>query len=554
MSSNLPTQVLNQGYEDTESIEDDIDILYSRFISPIDKIRSIAEAPQGNLSSNYKKNGITDLKTDPNNYMESRVHAFYRLLGLPVVSGNSFYNPGFNPIPKNSTKQDNINSSIDQKTLNSFLLKEQDAKNYSQMFSLQGFDTTLFGLVTLYTKPFNLLDSDIKPKIIDERKDIINKLKEVLPDLITSIDDANTAYSVRMGFGIESARHILKPFSVNPSIDISVMPVDNKICVPFLPDIESTKVSTDPDIYLSRPGIEFILRSRLKDTKPDPFFISNIQKVITQEKSPNPQFASDINTSAITDTIKALANSNDISNIDVNSIFGNFTTTQTYVVQQLIKTLKVIINKLHESIVDLYKVQEDIIFLPISSKQGYEKGNGSLRKTQCKTKLEKDIVALTIKKMNSERDIDIDRSLGNYATSDFINLEKTNTYSQQLEELTQKQNNLSSTGLNCLKNIEIITGEASGCGLIDIITIYTALWSIDIDQLLGLLDDDAFERLYNNVELRSPEVELRKSGISKPISICLESLETKINNILSFADLLYTNTFSSINNTGGGTL
>ena len=53
--ADLPQQVLDQGFEDTESIDNDIDNLFQRFIAPIDKIRSIAEAPPGKLQSNQKQ-------------------------------------------------------------------------------------------------------------------------------------------------------------------------------------------------------------------------------------------------------------------------------------------------------------------------------------------------------------------------------------------------------------------------------------------------------------------------------------------------------------------
>jgi len=58
------------------------------------KIRSISDAPPGKLTSDQIKYGIPDLTTDSINKMESRIHAFYRLLGLPVVAGSNSYNPG----------------------------------------------------------------------------------------------------------------------------------------------------------------------------------------------------------------------------------------------------------------------------------------------------------------------------------------------------------------------------------------------------------------------------------------------------------------------------
>lgn len=550
--ADLPQQVLDQGFEDTESIDNDIDSLFERFVTPIDKIRSIAEAPPGKLQANQKQKGIAELKVDPVNFLESRIHAFYRLLGLPVVAGSKFYNPGFDPSPKSNANRDTVNSSIDQKTLDAMNLREQHFKSFSQMFAGQGFDTALYALMQSHVKPFNMLDSDTKTKVIDGRNNAIAELKTLLPDLSSAIDDASSSFSKRMGFGLNSARHIIKPFGVNPAIDYTVMPADNRVCVPFLPDLRSTRISANPDVYLVRPGIEFIIRARLKDNNPDPLFLTDIQKIITQEKSPNPSFTADINTNTLRSTVEALADGNNIVSADVTDLFSAFTTTQAVVVKQLIKTLKVLIKQLHDSIIDIDKAKEKITFLPISSPQGFEKG-GTLKDSQPTTKLERDLVTLTIKKLNADRDIAVDRSLGTFATSGFTNLEKTNVYSQQIDELTQMKTDVGNRGLKAVRAIEIICGESSGLGLVDVLAVYTALWAIKIEELLGLLDQDSFDRLYNfNTNLRSSAVTSRKNGGGKSVAESLDALEKKIGNILSFADLSFARTFNSPQEDEGG--
>lgn len=548
----LPQQVLDQGFEDTESIDSDIDNLSQRFIAPIDKIRSIAEAPPGKLQANQKQRGIAELKVDPVNFLESRVHAFYRLLGLPIVAGNKFYNSGFDPNPKNNANKDSVNSSLDSKTLDAMTLREQHFKSFSQMFVGQGFDTTLYALVQSNIKPFNMLDSDIKTKVIDGRSDAVAGLKILLPDLSSTIDEASATFSKRMGFGLNSVRHIIKPFTVNPAIDFTVMPGDNKVCVPFLPDLKSTRISVNPTVFLVRPGLEFIIRARLKDNNPDPLFLMDIQKIITQEKSPNPSFVQDINTNVLRSTVEALADDNNIVSADVTDLFESFSSTQATVVKQLIKTLKVVVKQLHDAIINIDRAKEKITFLPISNSQGFESG-GSLKDSQPTTKLERDLITLTIKKLNADRDIAIDKSLGIFATSEFANLEKTDIYSQQIDELTQIKTDLGNRGLKAIKTIELICGESSGLGLVDILAIYTALWAIKIEELLGFLDQNSFDRLYNfNTNLRANAVISRKNGEGKSVTESLEALEKKVSNILSFADLSFTRTFTSPQEDEGG--
>lgn len=533
----LPQRTLDQEFEDTEAIDEDIDHLYQRFIAPIDAIRSIADGGTD----------IREIKVDPVNLLESRVHAFYRLLGLPVVAKNgNHYNPGFNPSPKENINRTSIDEAIDQNILNLSNLREQYHRSTSQLFSAQGLEATLFGLVMQQIKPFNMLDTN-KTKAIDGRENILEELKTALPNLSQDVEKAKSSFGKIMGFGLNSASHILKPFMVNPFIDMNVMPVGNKICVPFLPNISSTKISSNPDIFLLRPGIEFIIRARLKDNAPDVLFLNNVTKIITQNKSPGTN--SDI--SLLRSTIEALVDENDLSQYNVTEIFDSFTTIQATVVKQLIKTLKVVIRELHRAVLEIEKVKKKITFLPIPNKKGFDKG-GTLRDSQPLTKLEKDIVALSIKRLNAERDIEVERNLGNFATSEFISLEKVDLYSQQIDEYQQLKKDIGESGLRALKTIEIITGEGSGLGLVDVLAIYTALWSIDIEDLLGILDQDSFERLYSNVELRASSVLDRRNNGGKSVNDSLTALEKKTSNILSFADLLYSRTFvSSIENEGG---
>lgn len=548
----LPEQILDQGFEDTESIDDDIESHLARFITPIDRVRSIAEAPPGKLQSNQREKGLSDLKVDPINFMESRVHAFYRFLGLPVVGGSSFYNPGYDPSPKNNVARDSINSKVSQKDIDAMELREQHSKLFAQMFSGQGLDATLFALTQRHIKPFNLLDSNTKTKAVDGRDILIQDLVNNLSELADSLNDAGAAFAQRMGFAPNSARHILKPFGVHPSIEFSVMPADNKICVPFLQDLRATKISSNPDVLLTRPGIEFIIRARLKDTNPDKLFLMDLQKILTQQKSPNPTFTGDINTNTLISAIEALADENDINNADLNELFSSFSSTEALVVKQLIKTLKKLIQMLHDAIIDLDKTNNKITFLPVPKPQGFEKG-GSIRDSQPTTKLERDLVVLTARKLGAERDLQIDRSLGVFATSTFTNLEKTDVYSQKVSELEQEKTDAGNRGLRAIKTIELITGEASGLGLIDILAVYTALWTIKIEELLGLLDNDSFTRLYDfNVSLRSDAVMQRKNGTVTSVANALDSLEKKIGNILSFADLTYTRTFTSPAEDEGG--
>lgn len=549
----LPKQKVDQGHEDIESIDDNIGTLYEKFIAPIDRLRSFAESPEGKLTKEVRKGGIPDLKVDPINPLESRAHAFYRMLGLPVVSGTNYYNPGFNPLPQQTINKDTINSSLSSEDLSRMELRELHHKLFSQMYSIKNLSSTVFAYAQAFgCKSFNMLDSDKNTKEISERKDALEKtIPDLFPLLVEDIKQAISDFQVLITYSPTSVRHIIKPLMVNPMIDFTVMPSDHKVCVPFLPDKKSTRISAEPDVFLLRPGLEFIIRSRLKDNKADPNFLTYVKNIIKQETSPSPSFKSNADTQAIKQTILALVDTNKISSSDVNDVFESFSNTQVTVVLQLVQTIKVVVKMLHDSIKDFWQTSTEISFLPVANEKGFEFG-GSLKSAPPSTQLEKNLIALQLKQAKAQKDLQTNTELGGFAMSGFINLEKVESYGEQIEQLTQSRRQYGNKGLNAIKNIEIITGEGSGFGLIDILAIYTALWSIPMGDLLALLDKDAFERLYTyNSNLTSSEIETRKNGGGPSITQALKTLEDKMSNILSFADLLFTKVFTSINNDNG---
>src|ERR1700733_3501396 len=65
----------------------DFDQLYTNFITPVDAIRS---------HFNALVPSSQELNTPQ--YQESRCHAFYRMVGFPVVADDGdFYSPGYDP-------------------------------------------------------------------------------------------------------------------------------------------------------------------------------------------------------------------------------------------------------------------------------------------------------------------------------------------------------------------------------------------------------------------------------------------------------------------------
>ena len=554
MAFELPKPEIEQGFEDTQGIEDNIDVLYDKFIAPIEEIRSIAQPPPDfNQPNQAQPKVIQNLSIDSANKLESRCHAFLRLLGFPVVgNGTAYYNAGYDPNPSSEQVRSSVNNKVTEENKKLMASREKLSRDFRQMFSAQGFDTTIYGLSLLVPKSFNIIDD--KQTEIDLRSISIEDFKTGLDEeMINSLAEGASAFAARIGYPHTSVKHILKPFMIDPAIDYTVMPVNNKLAVPFLKDKNATKINKDS--YLSRPGIEFIIRNRLKDLVPDKIFFANLEKTITKEKEPTTAVEDSLDLTAMRETISAFAGEAELKDVDLQDVFGSFTSTQAIIVKQLIKTIKVCIKLLRKAIDDLAIVRTNasngITFLPISSSTGYENGKGSNREVTG-TDYERNITLLEIKKLYAEQDTRIEQDLGTFATAAFVNLQKVDVITKELESKEEQKTEVVTKALQALKTIEIITGESSGLGLVDILAIYTALWTISIDDLLLLLDQASIERLYNfNVSLRSDAVTKRKNNPGN-IEDALKKLEEKIVNILIFADKLYGESFFSVQAAEGG--
>src|SRR5271166_2177026 len=99
----MPNQIPNQiNYQSDQNFDIDINSVYADFIQSIDAIRSYANSASisDQAATSIFKSGdqtLAKLKAQVSTlttYQESRCHAFYRILGFPVVGSDfQYYNP-----------------------------------------------------------------------------------------------------------------------------------------------------------------------------------------------------------------------------------------------------------------------------------------------------------------------------------------------------------------------------------------------------------------------------------------------------------------------------
>ena len=533
-------------FQDSEDIDigSTVEDLFDRFVKPIDSIRSISK-PIVSSSQQTTSNDFANLQVSNTEIFESRTSAFYRMIGFPIVGGDSFYNAGFDPnFTKTADKKQKIKSTFLQNNQLYNLIQQRESLSMDnkRIFLNQDIKSSLYSLLIRYIPPFKIISTKEPFEIDSQSFTLTDRTTEInlIADTNSSLKDSITS----AGSGFVSGKKILKPFVVDPKVDSTIMPTDRNICVPFLVSKNQTQIENN--IYLNRPGIEAIIRQRLTSSTIDSLFLKQVENIIKQKKQPGIDVDS-LSSFSLVDTLQVLSEDNKITEKTKNSLNG-ITNIQVSTISNLTKTIKFLIKELVSSIEIIDRAIYEIYWFPIPSKDGPITGQvgaklGSFGLNNLNTSsIEQKILELKIKKLNAERQISSFQDLGTFASpfdSNSTTAEDAKNYSSQIDELENKKNRISDNAFNALKKIEMIVGEIAGIGLIDVLSMYLVLWSIDVKTLIHFLDDESFDRMYAyNSGLQSiKEVSDRKtSGSQMKISEVLRSFEQSLINAQTFVD------------------
>lgn len=532
---------------DDQNYDVDINKIYQNFIVEIDKIRSHVS-----VQDNPSLQKITTLNTTTNtininvdkNVQESRCHAFYRLLGLPVTDGETLYSPGLD-IPNNGNQTITGNkTTIAQKLFqnvpgieNLLNAREQIQRNFLSLFSLQDVDAMVLAMSLQDIRPLTISLSKING-IFDKElnnQTYASKLTERLIPVVQNNGNFSTNVKVQR-------QHILIPFIVDPRIDLSVTPKRNRLAVPFLQDKSQTKLTDN--VYLKRPYIEKVCRDRFDTSSKVATLGTHTQEIINNIKN-NPFIKGN-------ELIQQAYN----PNVAITSETVQFT--------NYFNAIRSVLNKLYESVRKVTPVlaadpnsngEASFNWTPIPNTSGPEKGSSTrdLLSGQASdpsnTSKDLDIINLLYSqalanisnKLTTLQNVD----LGGFAF-DGTELTPDQNSSDSMGDLTQPQitmyqnqrTNETSAANDAIRTIEIIMGEFSGLGLLDILVISAAFWVVDKKDLLGMLDDIAIKRMLLNPNLQASEVTDRLSNGSN-IGTSLLNFQNKVKEIFDICDSLY---------------
>jgi len=545
-TSSTQNQDANQDQHfDAKNIEINLDNSY-KIIQKIDNNRSVVICSSIKIPSDINsdqidyKDVINKSAQKSKNPQESRCHAFYRMIGLPVVDKDgNMYNPGYdkknNGNKKNFKRKLKILNNIDPKLIDLMNQREIIYKNYLNIFGKQDISASGLALSSIDIRDplFMFKKDEINPFDSDIKSQSYEMNNEILKNEISNLVDS---YGNHPSDTIFSRSHILRPFMVDPRIEITVMPSKNIICVPFIETNSDAELTSS--IKLERPYLEQVCRDRFNtnnnDNKLGDFTINIIAFIKNTNLIKNDKL------------LKKIFADKVVNPSDENR-FAN-----------LFNTIRSIIDNVVYYINIVYSVRQKYNYYPVPDKLGPEFGctTGQIINNDINnTPEDRDLVEKFIKKAVDDLEKSVNNQLDSYKINNDVagsvfndvipdisksaDNSKEDIGTKEFDKLKEIRDEDCEKANEAIKNIEIIMGEFSGLGLYDIYAIFTALHAIDKKVLVSLLDDSAFQRMITNKELICEEVNARINGEKLNGAEALKQLETEIKNVYVLMDQVF---------------
>ena len=526
--------------DDEQNFDVDIDKVYQNFIVEIDKIRSHFSV-QNNTVDLKSSNALGSNINIDREAQESRCHAFYRLIGLPVVSsdGKTLYCPGYDKLNNADTTLNNAKlqtaQNISKDLFKLMDLRENTPRSFLTIFAQQGVDASALAMSSAEIRTFASSLEKEGPFDIQSKNQAHTTV--FASTLTKNVQDSAGNFPTKL---TGSRLHILKPFMVDPRIDLSVTPNRYRLCVPFLKDKNETKLTDN--VFLRRPFIEKVCRER--------FSISSKSLVVGDH------------TNAVIENIK-----NDKSIKDqqlIKAIFETkLATSEKIQFANYINIIRSMLKKLSESVDNVLPVlaaypaaqgQAKYNWVPIPNAKGPEYGCVTRdviqqAKDPSNTDADKELIYFTYRQevinINNKLRAKNKTDLGGFAFDDNEITPDANSSDawgnkslEAIEEIKKQRKSITDKANTGLREIEVIMGEFSGLGLCDILAISTALWIVDKETLINMLDNTAIDRMLELPELSASEVLAASASHMEPTDV-LTKFESKVKEVFQLMDAIY---------------
>ena len=547
---------------DDQNFDIDLVKIYNDYIKEIDNIRSYVSIVDSKNKINLQAKDINEIDTNINQIdikvQESRINAFYRLIGLPIINDNNqFYNPGYdidNNTIENKNEKLNIAKNINDKTLATMLNREKYSQEIDKINSISDIISSIFLLSSRNIRKFSNCFEKNSLNFVIESKDVSYNIqynsagvdktdyrKYVAEDGTTTVETAKRGLDLSLLNPANTTRyHFIRPLIVDPRVEFSVRPFTNQVCVPFVLNKSKTMlisqdVMTKGPVYLKRPLLEKIYIDRYSfDSKS-----SSLGNVFTEAQN--------------------YAKNNDIiyNNQFLSNLYKDPTTPPSVlkIFNTYLNIIKNMLNLLNESLNNIDKAENLYCYVPVLNSKGIEFGISTRNIVlNDPNKTDKDIAIINrsikslIDKITPEITQEVnDNDTGNFAFSEVASLTNPasseafgNIENDSLTNMLDKRNNICGNAGKALQNIEIILGESGGLGLCDIIAMYLSLYLLENKYFVDLFDQDSLQRLNKSShDLVIAEAQTRLNGGTPDPKAAIARLESKIGQIYNLMDQLF---------------
>jgi len=435
---------------------------------------------------------------------ETRAHAFYRMLGLPITDGQSFFNPGYD----SDRAKDKIKIGISNR-----VIKTDSYKTLLQSFDYQSFllqilqrkdiNASVLVLSTLNIRNFAdcIKDTSLDPLSITEdnlrysvtmfdfnRKDY-NQYVDVRDKKPTYLSSAKDS---KFGKHAEDRRHYILPLMLDPKIVFSITNKKN-INAPFF---LLKGPNCDPEIQYSAPALQSIIIDRFSK-KISPTEVSPSERKIIDSINQLPNVLDD-NKQVVKD-IKIIDSVFDKNKNNINYL--NFINMAT----ELMKILK-------QNVSNARKSQEKYHLVPQVLGSSPEQ-NLEMAKIYALDPNNSELDRKIVSEILQATSLSIQEMLSSFVNDDKkpVNSPQTTIFSNGAVTPVQNPSKKDSNKFNLasalnqrlkeeesmkrsLKYIEYLMGEISGFGICDMFVIMSAFYLLEDNVLISFLDDDCYDR------------------------------------------------------------
>jgi hypothetical protein len=537
-------------YKNQQQFKIDVRTLYNYFIKSTDNSKrgvddyrsriNIKGATKSNIIKALQNGYLRSILNVESAYQESRCHAFYRILGLPVYDGSRFYNPGYDNTFSNKILTFEDKKTIAANSINATsgsmigFMKLSDAREsipltFNKIFAnTESINASILALSSINKRNFsdpliNITNPESVADNMDSEKqsyyiNMDGQVGNYKLNLETFIGNGGTTSTLPSS--ITTRKHIVYPFLVDARYSESVN-IDNMVAVPFT--LYERNLQASETVKVQIPMIESIITDRLKTIN--------------------------IDDSATLQTMKDYITNSSLFKLDeslFNTILSDYNYSQQKKFIEYSNIMNAIIDTLCQAFYVINITKQQFYWLPIPSAFGPESGC-NIRPIMLSEELAKNSNFIT----QSDYEL-IKASIANVATqtssmstnvnifpelSTIFNPSKTdvcgNNVIVNVDQLNVNRNYKIKTANDALQIIEMVMGEFSGFGLCDILAVIASLYVISQESLLGFLDDDAFNRMQTKLNITvSSKNDLETS---------LAELTKTVNNFYNLMDKIYIN-------------